>query len=725
MQSLPCLPLLLPFLSLLFLPLLSPGLTSAQSQPTSWSQVSITSVTSPNCTQSGAQILNCPFPVRLLIQTTGWGGLSASAIYLVAVGPDGTEIGPSQRGGGSTLSVWGGDGGANATLQGTLFPQQFAPTLVAASATAVAPLLNLTIRTFGAPGGTVPPFPGISFAYDAGPTLTSISGCTGSGASTTNCVPASTVLTFQGSGFRWYSNPGAVQLWINTGWTYASGGNGFGQPSLQVLSDSVMTLNLANAYTYTLLPVHYGGVLVPIFFNEQRYAQNQLVNSYTNALQISFIPQPAPVVTSVTTGGYGGINACQGTNGTGPYTNCIPLVSYIAIFGQYMYDVTVTVGGTACPSLVVQSAGLVRCLLPLMSGVGPYTVVVSDPTAQTTAYWNSTGAISYTSQPTINSVTTCTDTGAVNQQGFFFGGICSEGSSVSVSGANFPVGDAGVTVTATWYPPGNPNQRPAWGQSPITITLTGAAIISSTAITATLPYLATLTGASINASLAFYGATVQMRVSFTSAAATNNLNLQLYAVPNAPAVSSVTGCSSSSAALLLTNCASGSVLTITGTNLGSAGFGGPYVSPVTNGGLQWTCSVTSATAPQILCTLPTFDLQVTPVTSGTVYPLSVSEWYGAPINAWTTSNAFRLSFSLGTSSTPSSSSSSLSTGAIVAIAVVIPLAGLAIIAAVACLLLRSEKGSGGGGFTEKREASKEPGFGKQVDDKDSADVEMQ
>ena len=236
------LPLLLPLLSLLsVLLLLSPTLTSAQ--VTSWSQVSITSVTSPNCTQSGAIAINCPFPVTLLITTSGWGTASSAFIYLVAIGPDGTEIGGPQ-GGGSSLSVWSGDGGANTTLQGTLFPQQFAPTLVASSANAVAPLLNLTIRTFG-PGSSVP-FPGISFAYDAGPTLTSISGCVGSGASTTLCAPATTVLTFQGSGFRWYSNPGAVQLWINSGATQASGGGNFGQPNLQVQSDTQMTLNLAN-----------------------------------------------------------------------------------------------------------------------------------------------------------------------------------------------------------------------------------------------------------------------------------------------------------------------------------------------------------------------------------------------------------------------------------------------------------------------------------------------
>ena len=706
-------------------------------QPSSWAQVQILSVSSTSsCVTQGNVSVNCAFPATVSIQTSGWGQLNLATTFLVVTGPDGTEIGGFGGGGGGTQIARSPlDLGSNTTLQATIYPQAYSPTLAASATGAVAPMLNVTLRSWVAGGSSTPGFAGISFAYDSGPTLTSISGCTGSGASTAGCVPTSTVLTFQGSGFNWYSNAGAVQLWLNNGYTTVSGQGGGGgqggQPALVVVSDSLMTVNMANAYTYTLLPVHYGGVLVPIFFNEQRWSPQAgaYVNSYTNTLQVSFIPQPPPVVTGLLSGPPGP-NACQGTNGTGPYTGCIPLVSYIGLQGQYLYDVSVTVGGVPCATLVVQNAGYVRCLLPQLSGSGSYDLVVSDPNAQTAAAYTSTGVVSYTANPTINSVTTCTDTGAVNQQGFYFGGLCAEGATITITGVNLPTSST-PTVTAMWTPNLNPNNRPPWGQNAIPVVLLNPTVVSSTAITATLPVLSTLTGASANASLAFPSNNVQLTVAFATGATTNSLTLQLYAVPGAPVVSSVSGCSSTSSALLMTNCPSGSVLTISGSNLAASNaFWGPVVAPVTAGFAQWSCSVTSSSATQITCTLPTFDVQVTPVQSGVVYPITVYINPGGSFaTPWATSNAFRLSYNFGGSSSPSSSSSGLSTGAIVAIAVVVPIAGLTIIAVLVCLMLRGKKGGGGGGgeggsdFSSDKPSSTGSGFGKHVDE--PTDVEMQ
>ena len=312
---------------------------------------------------------------------------------------------------------------------------------------------------------------------------------------------------------------------------------------------------------------------MPIFFNEQRFTfQSGLTNSYTNSLQISFIPQPAPNVTQVTTNF--GPNACQGINGTGPFTNCIPLVSYINLAGQYMYDMAVTVGGVPCASLVTQSASLTRCLLPALSGTGPFDLVVSDPQAATTNYYTRSGFISYTANPSLASITTCTDTGATNFAGFWFGGICNEGQSITVTGTNFPTSDPTVQVVATWIPQNF--FRPPWGQNPIPVYCANPTILSSSSIVCTLPYLSTLTGASQNASYAFYGSNVQLNVTFASGSiSTNNLNLQLYAVPNSPVIYSVTGCAVSNSALQMSYCGSGSLITITGSNFAPASFGGP------------------------------------------------------------------------------------------------------------------------------------------------------
>ena len=580
-------------------------------QPSSWAQVQILSVSSTSsCTTQGNVSINCAFPATVTIQTTGWGQLNLAFATLIVTGPDGTELGGF--GSGVTLARSSLDLGSNTTLQATIFPQAYTPSLVASAAGALAPLLNLTLRSWQAGGSSTVGFPGISFAYDAGPTLTSISGCTGSGAATTNCVPATAVLTFQGSGFSWFSNPGAVQLWLNTGYTTVAGQGGGqgGQPALTVISDSMMTLNLANAYTYTLLPIHYGGVLVPIFFNEQRWSwpASGYVNSYTNALQISFIPQPAPNVTLVTTNN--GPNGCQGTNGSFPLHQLHPA----GVVHRHRRSVHVRCSrdcGGLCMPFSGGAVGRAGALPPpcaewrraLRRGdQRPHCpdhsllhqhrrhLVHHQPHHQQRHHMHR----HWGSQPA----------------GLLLWWHLQRGHHHHHQRHQLPMGDTGVVVTATWNPPGNPNQRPPWGQSAIPVTLTSASIISTTQITATLPYLASLTGASSNASLAFYGNNVQLRVSFTSQPATNNLNLQLYAVPNAPAVSSITGCAVSNSALQLSNCVSGSTLTITGTNLGNPGFGGPFVGPVTNGGAQWICSVTSSSATQILCTLPTFDPQV-------------------------------------------------------------------------------------------------------------------
>ena len=689
----------------------------------SWSQVSITSVTSPNCTQSGSMLTACVMPTQLYITTSGYGSLNVQQADLILVAPDGTEVGYGfGDSSGTQMQRASNDLGANVYLTATIYPSQYTPSIMGTSAAAAAPTCNLTIDGFW--NGQTPGAPLISFAYDGPPTLTSISGCTGSGAATTGCDPASAVLTFTGSGFRWYSNPGAVQVWFGSSYTtVAGGGQGGGpnqnQPSLVVQSDSLMTLNLATAYIYLLLPSHYGGASVSVFFNEFKWSGplsgGAYVYSYSNSLSVSFIAQPAPVITSVTIGQG---SACQGTNGTGPYTNCVPQVSYVNVFGNYIYDVAVTVGGTSCASLLTVNAQLVRCVLPMLSGTGPYDLVVSDPNAAVDAYATISGLISYRSGPTISSVTTCTTTGQTNPQGFFFGGLCFEGNTITVSGSGFPSSDSSLLVNITWTPMGPVWQRPAYGLVPISILCTSPSILSSTAISCTLPYLGQQTGAAINASLVFYYAPVSVQVSFANGATlTNALQLPLYNYPNAPIITSVTGCSVANSALSLSSCASGNVLTITGTNL----YNGTWVlvEPVTQGFATWSCLALTYTATQITCELPTFDPQVSPVTTGVTYTMQVNveqSGFGIVLEP---SNAFYIDFggvsATSTSTSSSSSTSSLSTGGIIAIAVVVPIVAIALLALV--ILGCRRKGAG----LPSLKMPKGTGFGKHVDEPTTGD----
>ena len=680
---------------------------------TNWNNVQIVGISSGNCSQSGAQALNCIFPVTALITTTGFGSLSLRGAALVVTGPNGLEIG-NQNGQTNLQRNWADP--TNTTLFATIFPAQYNTALMAPASGGVAPLFNLSIRSWG--GQNTGQFPGISFAYDPPPQLQTIAGCTGSGTSTTSCDPSVTILTFTGSGFRWFSNYGQVQMWINSASTQVRGGQGGGGnqqgPALQVVSDSLMYANLTNAWVYILLPVHYNGVVLPILFNEQSWSWSAggYVNSYTNSLSISFIPLPAPNVISVTASG-----SCTGVNGTGPFTNCIPLVSYITLQGKYMYEVNATVGGVNCAATVPLSASSTRCLLPYVGGVGPYPVVASDWTGSSTVLGNS-ALVGFTSSPTINGVTTCMYTGQVNQAGAWFGGWCQQGQTITVSGNNFPLSDPTVQVIAQWNPQGNPNQRPAYGRSQINITCGSPSILSAQSITCVLP---TLTG---NASLVVYGQNVNVRVYFSSGAQpTNQLSLPLYQYPTAPSISSPSSGCTQVSATTIANCVSGSIVTITGTNLQSAIGFGPFVTPVLNqgGGLPaWTCSVQSSTATSIVCTMPTFDPVVSPVTPGTSYPMVVNA--GVSQGNFAMSNAFTVSFSLGTTVTPSTGgggSSGLSRSAIIAIAVIVPIVGVLIIL-VAFLVLTKRAG---GLKLPQLSSGKENKFNKQVDS-ESGGVEI-
>ena len=149
-------------------------LPSARCQ-SSWAQVSIVSVSSPNCTTSGITAINCVFPTQLIVTTTGWGALNLANTFLMVRAPDGAE---STGGGTNAVTAWTGDAGANRTLQATILPVAYSPSLVAASSSATAPLLNVSIISWGGVFGmqdrSTPAVPLVSFAYDAGPTLTSI-----------------------------------------------------------------------------------------------------------------------------------------------------------------------------------------------------------------------------------------------------------------------------------------------------------------------------------------------------------------------------------------------------------------------------------------------------------------------------------------------------------------------------------------------------------------------
>ncbi len=156
-------------------------------------------------------------------------------------------------------------------------------------------LISVSFIDYYTPGQpTSPPFAGFSYRFEGPPTLTAIGGCEGSGLSTLNCVPDSSIIELWGSGLLWYAS-GSYYLGkeINIGDQSTTLFN-----DLRVVNDSYATLPLALTYGTLLKPQHYAGVLLPLSFTSIAFGRSgQTDYSYTtNQLQISFIPLPAPVI---------------------------------------------------------------------------------------------------------------------------------------------------------------------------------------------------------------------------------------------------------------------------------------------------------------------------------------------------------------------------------------------------------------------------------------------
>ena len=157
-------------------------------------------------------------------------------------------------------------------------------------------LIDVAFSAPNAPGSPISAsFAGFSYRFEGPPTLTSIAGCDGSGQSTLNCVPDAAVLELTGSGLLWYS-----QLWYVL---FSIGGETSRKydayRAMSVVNDTYATLSLAEVYGGMLKPQHYAGVLLPFNLTSQALNSKGVEYSYTtNSLYVSFVPLPAPRITS-------------------------------------------------------------------------------------------------------------------------------------------------------------------------------------------------------------------------------------------------------------------------------------------------------------------------------------------------------------------------------------------------------------------------------------------
>ena len=629
-------------LSLLCLALLSLSACSAQSDVGS-----VVIYSASGCTDVGNVTVNCSFPTLITLQTSGLGSLQ----YLYIV------VSSSQAQVSSSLASV-----VNDSVTFILAPQGYTPSLVG-------PMLSIQLYNL-LTRNTSQPLLGLSLAPIPPPVLQSISGCSGSGSATLGCQPNVTTLTLTGQGLTWLS-AGYYSLWIGTASTSVSGGGPNDSSSVNVLSDSVALLSLGGLYTYLLLPVHYGGSPLPLYLTLPVWNYCQQTSADTpspslhcveraadalwlsrcccvgkpssalpyrvnSSVSVSFPPMPPPSVTTI---------LAQGCNGTGlwsstpPFTQCIPFASQLLLYGSYLYDAQVTVGGAQC--IANSNAMSITCWMPVIPDYvpGQYYDVQLVNTAGAVSL---AGLISFVGGPVLTYMTQCVNygIGAPRQ----LGGGCQPGTPVLIYGVGFYPDDSLQILFTRFGPTAN-------------FSCLQPSFINSTTLSCTLP---TAASSSSNVSM-FLGRAVSLQVSFGSAGVlTNSISVTALDWPNPPLVSTVSGsCSASNSALAVIGCAMGTVLTMSGSNLNGTSVSVYSSGPIVQNGVSlgftyFQCVLQSVSPSAISCLLPTpGDEIMGSITPGVSYKFfsTMMDSNGRSRRANTFSVAFAPAASALTSST--------------------------------------------------------------------------
>ena len=622
--------------------------------PTSVSQsmisnVTILSVSSiSGCIDSYPIVTNCTFPASISIRTSGIDTRMDPTSLSLLITSQQVEIWIW------LLSLRSDD----MTIVATVTSVPYNPTLFHGRA-------NLSVYDYGTGIRSVP-FPGISFAYDGPPTLLTIGGCRGAGAGTYDCVPASDVVTFTGSGFRWLTNRAYVSVQIGNNGVYA------GQ-AFQVVNDSYALLLLNTTYTYLLLPQHYSGVVLPVsIFLPSSGSTTVLARYYTNALSVSFITLPAPIVISIVADA-----TCQNltlSGGSTFYFTCIPGVSYLVVSGHYLYSDAITVGGSPCSKQntrvnggTAANAPLLYCTLPEILDTEPgrsYNVVVSNAAGT----YVPDISVAYTAQPSISAITPCEDHALAG-----LGSWCQPGALLTISGSRLYV-DTSVTVLLV-------SSRPL----EINVTCPQPTVVNSSTITCLLPELDSISAAQ------FYGRSVRLLVLFNfSTVVTNTLVRTVYNLPGAPYIASISGCDLSVSARDVSSCHSGGILTLSGHN-----FSGSSISiySITSQPYFSCFLLPGNSSTMVTCRLPLFDPVDAPFVADNPYTLIMSIVTLSSRPTVVASNTFTVSFTYPPV-TPSGSQTEKSIAAsptIILLSTIVPVLGVLIVGTLAFMRYRRRK----------------------------------
>ena len=650
--------LLLSFLSLL------PSI-SAQSGSIDFTQLSISSITSPQCTSIGGSAVNCTLPAQLTVRIAGLppNATLSGVVFLF------TSANGDLEWADYTYFSTPSSGQFNVSLEF----EGYNPTLFSGP-------LTLALQDYRS-GNTSQPFKGLWVAYIPPPHFASIAGCQGNGASTLLCVPDRDSLTFYGSGFLLFNALSGSYLTIGnaSGWIYAVDG-------LQVQSDSQMTLFLNSSYGFILTISHYTGVALPLSFNLKVWSSKRgaFLDYLTDGgLSVSFGPLPPPIVLAAEP--YYGTDSdfCRRpANVTAnTFVNMIPETCLVYVYGHYLYYAQGYLtspgkGSYPCLSKIgAQYAQYMYCFLPLLPAGVDQPGLAWDLLVQTTAgSVTLPGAVTFTTVPVITSLVPCTAFASVfNFNGDYAG--CQPGSVLVMHATNFPTNGLPLLQLSNLSSVAAPVTP-----STVNVTCGQAAQLTANSWSCVIPSMDPPTA------LAFYGQLTSIRAFFPSTGqSTPAVRAFIVAYPDSPVITSVSGCEVSNGSLVVSRCRSGDVLTIAGTSLNSSSAVVTFWDPMLTN--SWLCTLLQPlTATSVQCRLPVVTQGDSDLAEGEYYEMN---WYDTrPGNGFTWANPFTLSFTWDPLVAPSSGGSSSSTNVTAILAGVLVPVGVIAALVVAWLLYR-------------------------------------
>ena len=241
--------------------------------------------------------------------------------------------------------------------------------------------------------------------------LTAISGCSGSGAGTYACEPATDVLYFTGTGLLTL-NAISYTLYLGAGNpAQLQAGTG-----IVATSDTSAQLFLNHSYGVVLEEAQYNATVHQLYVEMGSWSYVLSAWQYvtSNAFNVSFIPLPPPVLLGIAQG-YGGCAPSTTPLGSAVWVGCFPLLSWVDLAGHYMYNGSLSIGAPnvgyfPCTVRTVQDATLTSWWLPLVVGLPSgelLDLVFTSPYGSSTLHQ----VVAYTNASILGSIDPCVNPG--------------------------------------------------------------------------------------------------------------------------------------------------------------------------------------------------------------------------------------------------------------------------------------------------------------------------